>query len=350
MLSSGGSETAFRTQRLFTRGAPSANKAAVSARRVDGCSAFQAPPGGALVMIGNFDGVHLGHRAVLETSSREAHARGLATVALTFDPHPAVVLGRGAQPVLTTLERKLELIGRLCPGLTVVVEPFTLELAALSPAEFAERILRDALGARIVVVGRNFRFGRGRAGDLATLEELGQALGFEARAEALRGDDEGPYSSSRIREALAAGDLAKAEALLGRPHSLSGTVVRGAGRGRTIGVPTANLDGVTEALPPYGVYACVVDTLDPAGNRALATAVINIGNRPTLGAGFSVEAHLFDYDGDLYGARLRLHLCARLREERRFANIDALRAQIELDMKDARQLLAGRTATGAAWY
>ena len=190
-------------------------------------------------MIGNFDGVHLGHRAVLDTCNAEAQALGLASLALTFDPHPSVVLGRGALPVLTPLARKLELLGRACPGLTVVVEPFTRELAGLSPAAFAERMLHEALGARIVVVGKNFRFGLGRAGDLGTLEELGRALGFEARAETLRGDREGVYSSSRIRAALAAGDLVTAERLLGRPHALSGTVVRGAGRGRTIGVPTA---------------------------------------------------------------------------------------------------------------
>ena len=310
---------------------------------------FQAPPSGTLVLIGNFDGVHLGHRAVLEMSSAEARARGLATVALTFDPHPSVVLGRGAEPVLTTLERKIELLGQSCPELTVVVEPFTSELAALEPSEFAERVLAKALGARVVVVGRNFRFGRGRTGDLATLEALGQTLGFEARAEALRGDAEGPYSSSRVREALARGDLANVERVLGRPHSLSGTVVRGAGRGRTIGVPTANLDGVNEALPPYGVYACLVDRLD-GGTRALAKGVVNVGERPTLGAGFSVEAHLFDFDADLYGARLRLHLCTRLREERRFAGIDALRAQIERDLVTAREAVRERVPTSDGWY
>jgi len=309
-----------------------------------------APPGGSLVVIGNFDGVHLGHRAVLEASSREADARGLATVALTFEPHPSAVLGRGAEPVLTTLERKIELLGRVCPGLTVVVEAFTQDLASLSPAAFAETVLARALSARVVVVGKNFRFGHGRAGDLATLEGLGQGLGFEARAQPLHGDARGPYSSSRIREALAAGDLVTAEALLGRPHSLSGTVVRGAGRGRTIGVPTANLDGVAEALPPYGVYACVVDRLDSAGPSALAKAVINVGERPTVGAGFSVEAHLFDFEGDLYGERLRLHLCTRLREERRFAGLDELRAQIARDMNDAKDALATRTPTAKSWY
>jgi len=301
-------------------------------------------------VIGNFDGVHLGHRAVLETCSAEARALGLASVALTFDPHPSVVLGRGALPVLTPLERKLELLGRACPGLTVVVEPFTRALAGLSPAAFAERMLAGSLGARIVVVGKNFRFGLGRSGDLGTLEELGRTLGFEARAETLRGDTDGVYSSSRVRAALAAGELTTAERLLGRPHALSGMVVRGAGRGRTIGVPTANLADVPEALPPYGVYACVVDRLDASGARALARGVLNIGERPTVGAGFSVEVHLFDFEGDLYEQRLRLHLCARLREERCFDGVDALRAQIERDMAAARTALSEREPTGDAWY
>jgi riboflavin kinase / FMN adenylyltransferase len=322
----------------------------VSASRVDGCTAFRPGAAGSLVVIGNFDGVHLGHRAVLETSQRDAVALGLTMVALTFDPHPSVVLGRGALPVLTTLERKLELLGRACPGLTVVVEPFTRELAAFSPDTFAERVLAQSLAARIVVVGKNFRFGLGRAGDFATLTTLGERLGFEARAEVLRGDEEGPYSSSRIRRALAAGELDVAERLLGRPHSLSGVVARGAGRGRTIGVPTANLEGVPEALPPYGVYAIVVDRVDATGAHALARGVMNIGERPTLAAGFSVEAHLFDFDGDLYGQRLRVHLCARLREERKFDGLDALKAQIARDIEDAKRALAGRGASAGFWY
>jgi len=267
-----------------------------------------------------------------------------------FDPHPSAVLGRGALPALTTLERKLELLGGLCPGLTVVVEPFTLELSQRSPDAFAEEVLARALGARVVVVGNNFRFGLARAGDLATLERLGVTLGFEARAEALHGDAEGPYSSSRIRGALAAGDLATTERLLGRPHSLSSTIVPGAGRGRTIGVPTANLGAIPEALPTYGVYAVVADRIDVDGPRVLARGVANVGVRPTLGAGFSVETHFFDFDGNLYGERVRLHLCARLRDERRFDGIDALRAQIVRDLSEARAAVAKREPRGRAWY
>lgn len=302
-------------------------------------------------MIGNFDGVHLGHRAVLETSLDEARALGLRPLALTFDPHPSRVLGRGELPVLTTLARKVELLGRYCPELTVVVEPFTRELSQLAPEEFAERLLAGALSARRVVVGKNFRFGRGRSGDLTVLGELGERFGFDARSESLHGDAGGAYSSTRIRAALAAGDLSLAASMLDRPHAISGRVVPGAGRGRTIGVPTANLASVPEALPPYGVYACLVDELTAEGPRVLGRAAVNIGERPTLGAGFSVEAHVLDFSGDLYGRELRLHFAERLRDERRFDGIEALKAQIGRDFAAARAALGDREpSAGAAWY
>jgi riboflavin kinase/FMN adenylyltransferase len=323
----------------------------VSARVVAGAEKLGAPPRSTLVVIGNFDGVHLGHRAVLEASVREARELGLRPVALTFDPHPSKVLGRGELPVLTTLARKLELLGHHHPELTVVVEPFTRELAQLSPDEFAERLLAGGLSARRVVVGKNFRFGRNRSGDLEILARLGERLGFEARPEVLHGDAGGAYSSTRIRAALLGGDLAGAERMLGRPHALSGRVARGAGRGRTIGVPTANLAAIAEALPPYGVYACLVDEVGPKGPSVLGKAAVNIGERPTLGAGFSVEAHVFDLAADLYDRELRLHLIGRLREERRFEGIDALKAQIERDFADARTALEHcRPSAGVAWY
>jgi riboflavin kinase/FMN adenylyltransferase len=323
----------------------------VSVRRVNGSKALGAAPRSTLVVIGNFDGVHRGHQAVLGACVAEAAALAVTPVALTFDPHPSEVLGRGKLPVLTRLERKLELMGRACPGLTVVVEPFTRDLAALEASEFAEKLLAGALGARLVLVGENFRFGRGRSGDLARLRELGALFGFEARAEALRGDDVGAFSSSRVRAALAAGRLEEVERQLGRPHAISGRVVPGAGRGRTIGVPTANLSEVREALPPYGVYACLVDRVEPDGARRLALAAVNIGERPTLAAGFSIEAHLLDFSGDLYGTELRLHFVVRLRDERRFAGVEELTAQIARDLAAARTALASAGPTaGAAWY
>jgi riboflavin kinase/FMN adenylyltransferase len=309
-----------------------------------GAATLRPAPHSTLVVIGNFDGVHAGHRSVLRSSADEARRRGLAPIVLTFDPHPSSVLGRGSLPVLTTLERKVELLLRVDPTLNVVVEPFTLELAALTPREFAAEFLARELGAELVVVGRNFRFGHRREGDLDGLLELGRELGFEARAEPLFGDAEGPYSSTRVRAALAAGDLAHVHALLGRPHSLSGVVVAGAQRGRTIGFPTANLSPIAEALPPYGVYAGFSELRDATGAQQIVPSVANIGERPTLSAGFSVEVHLFDFDADLYGRTLRFHLVERLRAEQRFESFDALRAQIVRDSEQARHVLAAREA------
>lgn len=291
-------------------------------------------------MIGNFDGVHLGHRAVIESALAEARARRLRPLVLTFDPHPMEVLGGSARPPLTVVDRKIELIERLGSELTVIVEPFTLALSEFAPAEFARRFLVELLAANVVIVGDNFRFGHRRAGDLSTLVALGHELGFAAHASSLVGDEQGPYSSTRARAALASGELAAVKAVLGRPHSLSGTVVPGAQRGRTIGVPTANLAGVAEALPPHGVYAVLVDRVSESASRAIGTGVANIGLRPTVAAGFGVEVHLFDFAEDLYGASLRVHLVSRLREERKFAGLPELKAQIAQDIEQARSAVA----------
>ena len=312
-----------------------------------------SPKRASLVAIGNFDGVHRGHQAVIAQALQLAQSESLAPLVLTFDPHPAVVLGRGTLPALTTLERKLDLLCRESPSLQVVVEPFTLELAQTEPADFARRLLVDALGAKLVLVGQNFRFGRRRAGDFALLAQLGKELGFAARAASLEGDARGPISSTRVRAALEQGDLVEVEALLGRPHALTGVVVAGQGRGRSIGVPTANLDSLREALPPHGVYAVLVDEQRDGGFFALAGGVANFGVRPTLGAGPSFEAHLFDVARDLYGRTLRVHLLGRLREERKFSGIDELRQQIARDAAAAREMVAARKpdprALGA-WY
>lgn len=322
-------------------------------RVIEGAAALGAAPGTTLTVIGNFDGVHRGHQEVLRTSVARAKELGLDPVVLTFHPHPSGVLGRGAVPVLTTLPRKLELLLRVDPELRVVVEPFTQDLAQLAPEEFASELLVKKLGARAVIVGQNFRFGRARAGDRTTLAELGKAAGFEAHAVNLAGDAGGAFSSTRIREAIARGELELASSLLGRPHSLSGEVVHGDRRGSSIGVPTANLADVLEALPPYGVYACVVDELGEEGASRLGRGVCNVGLRPTVAAGFSIEVHLFDFSADLYGRRLRLHLLSKLREERRFPGLPELLAQIREDIERARAVTEGTAPSpdaGAAWY
>ncbi|MBN2194852.1 MAG: bifunctional riboflavin kinase/FAD synthetase [Polyangiaceae bacterium] len=326
----------------------------MSPRIIEGVAAVGASPGTTLVAIGNFDGVHRGHQAVITLGVERARALGLVPLVLTFDPHPAVVFRRGEPLVLTPLSRKVELACRLAPELAVVVEPFTLELAALSAAEFAERVLARALGARLVVVGSDFRFGRGRTGDLGELVALGQNLGFEASAAATAGDEQGPFSSTRARQAILAGNMAAAEEVLGRPHALTGRVIHGDGRGRRLAVPTANLGEIREVLPADGVYACLVDRLGADGRAVgLAPGVMNLGVRPTVRAGRSVEVHLFDLDQDLYGADLRVHVTARLRGEQRFSDLDALVVQIGRDIADARVLLADRRPdpnAAGAWY
>jgi riboflavin kinase/FMN adenylyltransferase len=305
------------------------------------------------VIIGNFDGVHRGHQALLVDASADAERRGLSPVALTFAPHPAIVLGRAPPPALTTLSRKIELIERLDPALRVDIVPFDRAFAAQTPEEFAQRVLVERLRARVVLVGANFRFARGRAGDFATLTRLGEALGFETRSHALVGDSEGPWSSTRIRAAVLRADLDDAARMLSRPHMVSGVVVRGDQRGCTIGFPTCNLDEVEEALPPFGVYATLVDRVDASGRAvALARGVANLGLRPTVKqpaeARPSFEVHLFDRAEDLYGARLRVHLIAWLRPEQRFGGISELKAQIAKDAEQARALLAPLCEDAAA--
>lgn len=315
---------------------------------------WDAAAGATLVAIGNFDGVHRGHRAVLGLGLERARERALEPVVLTFEPHPHVVFGRGASMPLTPVARKVELLGRFDPALRVVVEPFDLALAALSAEDFAARVLAATLRARYVVVGPDFRFGQGRTGDLARLSALGAELGFEAVAAPVAGDERGPFSSTRARRAILAGDVTEAERVLGRPPALTGRVVRGEGRGRQLGVPTANLAGVTEIQPRDGVYACLVDRVGEDGRaRRLGAGVMNIGERPTVGAGRSLEAHLFDHTADLYDAILRLHLVARLRDEVRFPDLSALRAQLARDIELARRQVAARQPApdaGGAWY
>jgi riboflavin kinase/FMN adenylyltransferase len=308
------------------------------------------------MVIGNFDGVHRGHQAVLLDAARDAKARSVSLTVLTFHPHPAKVLRQIELLVLTTIPRKVELIKRVVPEAEVVVETFDLAWAAQTPEEFAERVLAARFSSRVVMVGHNFRFGRNRSGDFTDLTRLGERLGFETRSHPMVGDERGPWSSSRIREAIMRGDLEDAARMLGRPHMLSGLVVEGDKRGRTIGFPTCNLAGVEQALPGNGVYAVLVDRADAGGGAAaLARGVANIGVRPTVKAGDarpSVEVHLLDYQGDLYGAELRVHLSSRLREERRFSGLAELKEQIARDAGEARERLEGASPlpeAGGAW-
>lgn len=297
-------------------------------------------PSPSVVVIGNFDGVHRGHQSVLAQARAVADAKNLRCVVLTFDPHPSEVLGRGAPPRLTTLSRRKELL--LEHGADeVVVQTFSRELAAWSPEHFARDLLAARLAARAVVVGDNFRFGHKRAGDFAMLRTLGGQLGFEAVAATVAGDEVGPYSSTRVRDAIAAGDAEQAEHVLGRPHELSGVVEHGDHLGQKLGFPTANLGAVPELLPPHGVYAVRVSR-DGEGAPRTWRGVMNLGVRPTVdGTTLRVEVNLFDVALNLYAQRLRVALVHRIRGEKKFDGLDALKAQIAADAAEARALLAG---------
>jgi riboflavin kinase/FMN adenylyltransferase len=271
------------------------------------------------VAIGTFDGVHRGHRAVIDVLK----STGLRSTVVTFHPHPREVLGYSVQ-LLTTLERRLELIAETAPDDTLVVE-FTHELSRRSPEEFVHDVL-DALGTRIVVAGEGFRFGRGRSGGT----ELLRRMGFDLRSVPLV---EG-VSSSRIREQLTEGAILEAAGLLGRPHELEGLVVAGDQRGGTLGFPTANLAVPPNLLvPAHGIYAGTALIGDSRHRTALSIGV----NPHYGGTERRIEAFLLDFDGDLYGQHLRLELWQRLRAERSFESEAELIEQIAIDVEQARQ-------------
>lgn len=294
----------------------------------------ESPP--SAVALGVFDGVHLGHRAILGTAAARAAEAGLTSVVCTFDPHPAEVLQPGRAPgLITTLDERLDLIAESGLDAALVLD-FTPELAAVEPEAFVKEVLAHHLRAREVVVGFNHRFGRGARGDAHLLESLGGRLGLRVHVVPPLAVDGVPVSSTEIRAALRRGDLPAAERLLGRPYSLGGVVQEGAGRGRTLGFPTANVRPDRPVLVPTGVYACRAAVVDGARYRA----VVNIGVRPTFGeSSVVVEAHLLDVAPELYGRRLTLELVARLREERKFASADELRGQIARDVEAARARL-----------
>jgi riboflavin kinase/FMN adenylyltransferase len=282
----------------------------------------EAPAAERAVAIGTFDGVHRGHRAVLEAAA----ATGLRPAAVTFDPHPRAVLGYEVQ-LLTTIGRRLELLDGAGPADVLVVE-FTEALSRLEPDEFAETVLRP-FGTRAVLAGEGFRFGKGRRGDL----DLLRRLGFEIRPVPLVPG----VSSSRIRELLREGDVVAAAGLLGRPHELEGTVVAGDQRGGTLGFPTANLAVPADLLvPAYGIYAGVARPLDGGGEEAFRTA-LSIGVNPHYGGvERRIEAFLLDFEGDMYGRPLRIELWERLRDERAFESEADLVEQIARDVAAAR--------------
>lgn len=301
-------------------------------REIDQLRAHPHP----VVALGNFDGVHLGHRAILSAAIERARAGRGTAFALTFEPLPAKLLAPERAPrLILAPEDKLELLRQ--SGIDgVIVLAFTAALSRLAPAEFVREYLLGKIGAREVVVGHSVSFGHARAGNAAVMAELGKAMGFATTVIGPIAIDGAPVSSTRVRELIAAGEMRAAERLLGRSHFLSGAVVHGRDRGRTIGFPTANLESATECLPPDGVYATRV--LLPDGAFA---SITNIGMRPTFAEpARTIEAHIFDFDRDIYGARIRLEIVERIRGERKFESGRALAAQIAEDLKRAKQILA----------
>ncbi len=297
-----------------------------------------APPeGGSAVAIGVFDGVHVGHRSLL--AALDPRPPGARSVAMTFDPNPAkIVAPERAPTALTTLHRRLQLLAEAGLDAAAIVT-FDSTVRTMDPEAFVRRYLVGGLGARLVAVGAGFRFGHGAAGDEDTLRGLGERLGFEVRVVPIVEVGGVPVRSTVIRAAIRAGNVVRAARLLGRPHEIEGTVVPGDGRGRRIGVPTANLELLDDpTLPAHGVYAVrtVVE-----GRRH--PAVANVGVRPTFdGTAEVVEVHLLDVPGDvnLYGHLLRIEFVERLRGEHRFATVEALIDQIRGDIAAARRVLA----------
>jgi len=300
--------------------------------------------GGSVATIGVFDGVHRGHQRIVERAAEIARSRNLPLVVLTFDPHPDEVIRPGSHPaVLASAHRQAELLAALGAD-AICTLPFSLEFSRLSPDEFVRVVLSERLHATAVVVGENFSFGYRAAGDVPLLAQLGEKYDFTAEGVPLLVVDGVTISSTYIRERLAAGDVEGAAAALGRPHRVEGVVVRGHLRGRALGFPTANLETPPHtATPADGVYAGWLTSLDLNGREISRwPAAISVGTNPTFGEGErTVEAYALDRDDlDLYGTHAVIDFAARLRGNERFGTVDALVAQMRVDVDRARFMLA----------
>jgi len=294
------------------------------------------PPEGSVATIGNFDGVHLGHREIFRRVVEIAREKGCRAVACSFVPHPLKLLAPDKAPLLiNTYEEKERLIEASCIDLLVSI-PFSHELAGQPPELFVREVLVDRLHVRHLVVGYDYAFGRNRTGNARFLEDQGKCLGFTVDILGPISGPEGAYSSSRIREMISAGNVAGVIQLLGRNFTLEGTVIQGAGRGANLGFPTANLVTEKEILPRPGVYAVKVKYAD-----RMYDGVMNIGFNPTFGLErISLEVHLLDFAQEIYGETLRVYFIERLRDELIFSSVIALADQISEDVSRARALLA----------
>jgi riboflavin kinase/FMN adenylyltransferase len=296
---------------------------------------------GCAATIGSFDGLHLGHQAVLRQLAEQGRVRGLPVTLVTFEPQPReYFMPQSAPPRLTRFREKLEVL-RHCQVDRVVCLRFNSDLAGLTADEFIQRILLDGLAVKYLVVGDDFRFGKQRAGNFSLLEQAGNTHGFPvAKMHTFNVGDQ-RVSSTRIRSALQVGDLAGAEALLGRPFWMSGRVAHGDKRGRTIGFPTANIFLHRSAVPVDGVFAVEMRGLDDTPIPGVA----NVGTRPTVGGTRALlEVHLFDFDRDIYGRHVQVSFLKKLRPEYKFESFQHLKEQIQRDAAQAREFFRGATA------
>ncbi len=297
-----------------------------------------------VLAVGNFDGVHLGHRALLDRLTAEAHRRGLPTAVMTFEPHPRELIAPEQAPArLTSLREKIALL-KACGVEEAFLLHFSRKLAGLAAEDFIGRILVQGLAVRHLMVGDDFRFGKGRTGDLAMLQDAGRRHGFSVEAMPTIEIDGERVSSSAVREALAAGDLEHAARLLGRPYSIAGRVIHGGKLGRKLGFPTANVQLKRKRVALAGVFAATVSGLD---ERHLP-GVASLGMRPTIGEGLQpqLEVHLFDFDREIYGAHVAVHFLHKLRDEAKYTSFEALAAQIARDVAATQDYFASKPMDG----
>jgi riboflavin kinase / FMN adenylyltransferase len=290
-----------------------------------------------VLTIGNFDGVHLGHRALIDEVLKRSRASRIPSVVMTFDPHPMKVLHPDRHlKRLFSVEDQQHQFEKL--GVDVlVVEPFSREFSQLSPSQYIDEWIVNPFHPELLVVGHDFNFGANRAGTLSFLGDRAGELGFELLVLPPVSIDGVVVSSSKVREAVCKGDVAQAAKLLGRNFYLEGIIEKGAGRGRTIGVPTANLRTPAELVPALGVYAAVAEL-----NGKRYGAAVNIGHNPTFQTEgqVSIEAHLLDFSSDIYGVPMKLEFVQRIRDEQKFANVEALTSQIKNDIEKSKQIIS----------
>ncbi len=299
---------------------------------------ISSPFNRAVVTIGNFDGVHKGHQALMHQVIEKADEIGGTSVAITFEPHPLRALGLASPPLITRHDQKFELIEQT--GIDVLIcIPFTKEFAAIPARDFVTDMLVEKIGMKAIIIGPDYSFGKGRTGNVGLLQDMGKSLGFETIMSTWIKDANGGterISSTRIRELVMDGHVAQAVKYLGRYYQIRGKVIKGRKRGGSqLGFPTANIKLHDELCPKLGVYAVTVETIK--GNFP---GVANIGFSPTFGDHmFTIEVHILDFDHDIYGSRIRVNMVARLRDEKKFSNIQELSGQIRQDIETAKEIL-----------